>query len=186
MFQLLVTNPLDFLLFLPGQLLPDRLIHLDHTQSLGVVEHLHIFKPLEGIGQDIPLGLGVGVPALSVDAVGLFNHQPSGPASLVELPEVGNDITELHPTLVVGEQKHRLEKHRLVGVAHVHLPHHIQKQILAVGVVDERPAVLLRIFPERLLFWETSLGLWDASSSISMATFLPPFSIRISANRLFW
>ena len=149
--QLLIANPLDFLLFLPSQLLPDGLVYLDHTQGFGMVKHLHVLKTLEGVGQDIPLGLGVGVATLGVDAVGLFHHHPCRPAGLVELPEVGDDVAELHPALVVGKQQYRLEQHRLVGVAHVHLPHHIQEQILAVGVVDERPAVLLRIFLESFL-----------------------------------
>ena len=65
---------------------------------------------------------------------------------------MGNDVAELHPALVVGKQQHRLEQHRLVGVAHVHLPHHVQKQVLAVGVVDECPAVLLGIFLQGFLF----------------------------------
>lgn len=69
--QLLVANPLDFLLFLSGQLLPDGLVHLDHAQGFGVVEHLHVLEPLEGGGQNVPLGLGVGVVALG----GLI-HQP--------------------------------------------------------------------------------------------------------------
>ena len=75
LFQLLIADLFDLLLFLSGQLLPDRLIYLDYTQSLGVVEHLHILKPFEWIGQDVPLGLGVGIAALGVDTVGLFHHQ---------------------------------------------------------------------------------------------------------------
>ena len=50
--QLFITDPLDLLLFLLGQLLSDSLIHLDHAQGPGVVEHLHILKPLEGVGSD--------------------------------------------------------------------------------------------------------------------------------------
>ena len=75
-----------------------------------MVEHLHILEPLEGVGQNVLLGLGVGVAAFGVDAVGLFYHQPGRPAGLVELPEIGHDITELHPVFVVGKQKHRLEQ----------------------------------------------------------------------------
>ena len=117
-----------------------------------MMEHLHILEPLEGVRQDVPLSLGIGVAALGIDAVGLFHHQPSCPASLIELPEVGDDIAEFHPAFVVGKQQHCFEQHRLVGVAHVHLPHHIQEQILAVGVVDERPAVLFCILLECFLF----------------------------------
>ena len=41
-------------LLLPGQLLPDGLIYLDHTQGLGVVERLHVLKPLEEAGVELP------------------------------------------------------------------------------------------------------------------------------------
>ena len=150
--QFLIANPLYFLLFLPGQLLPDGLVHLDHAQGLCVVEHLHILKTFEGVGQDIPLGLSVGIAALGVDAVGFLHHQPSRPAGLVEFPEVGDDVAELHTALVIGKQQHCFEQYRLVGVAHIHLTYHVQKQVFAVGVVDERPAVLLRILLECLLF----------------------------------
>ena len=44
------------------------------------------------------------------------------------------------------------QQYRFVGIAHIHLPHHVQKQILAVGVVDQRPTKLLGILLECLLF----------------------------------
>ena len=59
-FQLFIANPLDFPLFLPSQLLPHGLVHLDHAQGLGMVEHLHILKTREG-GKDISLGLSIGI-----------------------------------------------------------------------------------------------------------------------------
>ena len=68
-----------------------------------MVEHLHILEPLKGVGQDIPLGLGIGVAALGVDAVGLFHYQPGRPAGFVELPKVSDDVTEFHPAFVVGK-----------------------------------------------------------------------------------
>jgi hypothetical protein len=40
---------------------------LDHTQGLGVVEHLHILEPLKGVGKDIPPGLGIRIVTLGVD-----------------------------------------------------------------------------------------------------------------------
>ena len=83
--QLFIADPLDLLFFLLGQLLPYRLVHLNHAQGLGVVEHLHILEPLKGVGQDIPLGLGGSVAALGVDAVGLFHHQAGRSAGPVEL-----------------------------------------------------------------------------------------------------
>ena len=67
-----------------------------------MVKHLHILKPFEGIGQDIPLGLGVGVAAFGIETIGLLHCQPGCPASLVELPEVGCNIAEFHPALVIG------------------------------------------------------------------------------------
>ena len=114
-----------------------------------MVEHLHILKPFEGIGQDIPLSLGIGIAALGVDAVGLLPHQPSRPACLVEFPEVGDDVAEFHPTFVVGEQQHRHKKHRLVRVTHVYLQHRIQKQSLTGGIVDQCVTILLGIFLKR-------------------------------------
>ena len=88
-FQLLIADPLDFLFLLSGQLFPDGLVYLDHTQGFGMVKHLYILEPLEGVGQDIPLGLGIGAAALGIDAGGLFHYQTSRPACFVELPEVG-------------------------------------------------------------------------------------------------
>ena len=67
---------------------------MDHAQGLGMVKHLHVLKPLEGVGQDIPLDLGVGIVLLGVNAIGLLHHQSSRPAGLVELPEVGKQFDE--------------------------------------------------------------------------------------------
>lgn len=72
-----------YFILLPGEFLPDRLVHLDDAKGLGVAEHLHILETFEGIGQDIPLGLFVGVAALCKDTVFLFYRQPSGTATLV-------------------------------------------------------------------------------------------------------
>ena len=88
MFQLLLTDLLNSCLFLGGELLPHRFIHLDSAQGLGMTEHLHILKPLEWICQDIPFCLLVGVAAPGKDAVFLFHHQPGGAAALIIRAEV--------------------------------------------------------------------------------------------------
>lgn len=81
--QLFIAHPIDFLLLLPGEFLSHRLVHLDDAQGLGMAEHLHILETLEGVGQDIPLGLLVSVAALGEDAVFLFHRQSGGAAALI-------------------------------------------------------------------------------------------------------
>ena len=77
--------------------------------------------------------------------VGLFHHQSGSPASLVVGTEVGHDVGQLDAALFVGVTEDRLNQHRLVGVAHIHLAHHLQEEFLAVGIVDEGPAVLFGV-----------------------------------------
>lgn len=40
LFQFFIAHPLDLLFLLSRELLPHRLVHLDHIQGLDVVEHL--------------------------------------------------------------------------------------------------------------------------------------------------
>lgn len=152
LFQLLLTDFLHFGLLPGGEFLPHRFIHLDDAQRPGVAEHLHILEPLEGIGQDVPLGLLVGVSASGKQTVGLFHHQSGSPASLIVGAEVSHDVRQLDAALFVGVAENRLDEHRLVGVVHIHLAHHLQEEFLAVGIVDEGPAVLSSVALQRFLF----------------------------------
>ncbi len=60
-FQLLIAGLLDLRLFFLAQLFPPRLVYLNDSQGLGMVENPHILNLLEGISQDIPLGLLAGI-----------------------------------------------------------------------------------------------------------------------------
>lgn len=135
----------DVVFVVGGEFFPDGGVDLDDAEGFGVVEHLHVFEAFEGIGEDVALGLGVGVAAFGVEAVGFFNDEPGGPAGLVEGTEIVDDVAEFDAAFVVGAGENGFEEHGLVGVAHVHFPHHVQEEVFAVGVVDEGPAVLLGV-----------------------------------------
>ncbi len=55
------------------------------------------------------------------------------------------DVGELHAALIVGVEQDRLHQHGFIGIAHIHLPHHVHKQVLSVVVVDQRPSELFGV-----------------------------------------
>ena len=93
-----------------------------------MAHHLRILETLEGIGQDIPLDLLVGHVLAAIEAVGLFNDQAPAAAVGVEAAEELDEVSQLHPALAVGAGQHGQHQHGLVGVAHVHAPHHVHER----------------------------------------------------------
>src|SRR5699024_8271866 len=98
------------------------------------------------VGENIALGFLISIAALGKDAVFLFHRQASRTAALVVGFEIGHNIVQLDAALFVGIEHNRLHQYRLIRIAHIHLPNHIHKHILTVGVIDKRPAVLFGIF----------------------------------------
>ena len=135
-----------------GEFFPDGSVNLDDAEGFGVMEHLHVFEAFEGVGEDVALGLSVGVAAFGVEAVGFFDDEAGGSASLVESTEIVDDVAEFDAAFVVGAGENGFEEHGLVGVAHVHFPHHVQEKVFAVGVVNEGPAVLPGVFSKGVFF----------------------------------
>ena len=153
--NLLFARSPDLGLFLLGESLPYAVVHLDNAEGLGMSHHLHIFKAFEGIGQDIPFDLLVGHVLAAIEAVGLFDDQAPAAAVGVETAEELDEVGKFHPALAVGTGQHGQHQHGLVGVAHVHAPHHVHEHGFPVAVVDQRPAVLRggglqRLLPEIL------------------------------------
>ena len=107
--QFLITDFLNLRLFRFAELLPDGLIHLDNAQSFWVVQHLHIFKAFERVGENVPFCLFGGVAAFGEDAVLLFHGKTGGTPTLVVGAEVGNDVVQLHTALFVGVEQNRLD-----------------------------------------------------------------------------
>lgn len=92
LFQFLVTYLLNPLLLVPTQPLPNRAVHLNDTQRFRMAHHVHILEAFEGIGEDVPLGLLVGIAALGKDAVGFLHLQTGSTAGFVEAAEIGDNI----------------------------------------------------------------------------------------------
>ena len=53
--QFVITDSTNLIPFILGQMLPHSFFHLDDTQRFGMTQHLHILKPLEGVGKYIAL-----------------------------------------------------------------------------------------------------------------------------------
>ena len=117
MLQLFLATFLNLPSLFLAQLLPHRTVHLNDPQRFGVAHHVHVLEAFEGVGEDVPLGLLVGIAALGKDAVGLLYLQPGRAAGFVEAAKIGDDIADLYSPGGIRIGQDRFQQDRLIGIA---------------------------------------------------------------------
>ena len=127
----------------PCKLAEDDRIYLDSLHILAAHQESHIFKALEGVGEDVLLHILPGITALLVNAGGFLCDHSVRLAVLVEVDEVIHHIRQGNSAIAVHVLINCFEQDRLIGKAHIHRFNEFHELICHILRRDEIPAVLL-------------------------------------------